>query len=354
MVIASKPFGILPDKAEATLYTLENNNGIKADILNYGAAIKSLFVPGKDGKTDDIVLGYDTIEDYVDGSHFFGAIVGRYANRIEQASFILNGTKYELNANEGKNQLHGGKSGYYKRLWDSRIIEKNGYDCLELSLFSPDGDEGYPGNLEVRVIYSLTDDDALEIEYYGASDKDTIVNLTSHAYFNLSGHDSGTILDHYLKINADFYTPINSELLPTGEILSVKNTPFDFTRSRRIGKFLCDFSGDEQMLYGSGYDHNFVLRGCSAELKECCELYDPRSGRVMTCFTTKPGLQFYSGNFLDGAGVGKGGYKYGKWHGLCLETQYFPNSMKFGHFPSPVLRAGQTYHHKTVFKFGTR
>ncbi|HHW22245.1 MAG TPA: galactose mutarotase [Clostridiaceae bacterium] len=355
MGIKFKPFGVLSDQTAITLYTLENKNGLRADIMDYGGIIVSLYVPDRDGKTDDITLGYDTIEDYLDRSPYFGALVGRHANRIEQASFILNGVRYELNSNEGKNHIHGGISGFDKKVWDSRIIEKNGYECLELSLFSPDGEEGYPGNLEVRVIYSLTDDNSLEIEYYSAADKDTVLNMTNHAYFNLSGHDSGTILDHCLKINADFYTPINKELLPTGEILSVKNTPFDFTESRPIGDGLRDFSGNEQMMNGSGYDHNFVLRGFRGEeLKECCELYDPKSGRVMTCLTTKPGVQFYSGNFLDSAGVGKGGHKYEKWHGLCLETQYFPNSMKHGHFPSPILRAGQTYHHLTIYRFSTR
>lgn len=355
MGITSKPFGVLPDQTRITLYTLTNVNGIKADIMDYGGIIVSLSVPDRDGKTDDIVLGYDKIEDYLDRSPCFGALVGRHANRIERASFFLNGIKYELSVNEGKNQLHGGVSGFDKKVWDSRIITRNGYECLELSLFSPEGDEGFPGNLEVRVIYCLTDADSLEIEYYGASDKDTVLNMTNHAYFNLSGHNSGTILNHYLKINADFYTPINKELLPTGEIHRVKNTPFDFTESRPIGEYLSDFSDNEQMLNGSGYDHNFVLRSSSgSDLKECCELYDPGSGRVMTCFTTKPGVQLYTGNFLKSAGLGKGGFKYDKWHGLCLETQYFPNSMKYGHFPSPILKAGQTYHHLTVYKFSTK
>lgn len=354
MGITSKPFGVLSDGTSITLYSLTNNNGIQADIIDYGGIIVSLFVPDRDGKTDDIVLGYDTIEDYLDRSPYFGALVGRHANRIERASFMLNDIKYELSVNEGKNHIHGGFSGFDKKVWDSRIITKNGLNCLELSLFSPDGDEGYPGNLEVRVIYCLTDDDSLEIDYYGASDKDTVLNMTNHAYFNLSGHDSGTILNHFFKVYADFYTPINDELLPTGEVHRVKNTPFDFTESRPLGEHLLDFADNEQMVNGSGYDHNFVLRGSSPALKECCELYDPKSGRVMTCYTTKPGVQLYTGNFLKSAGAGKGGFIYDKWYGLCLETQYFPNSMKYGHFTSPILRAGQTYHHLTVYKFSAR
>lgn len=354
MGIISKPFGVLPNGTMITLYTLTNDNGIKAGIIDYGGIIVSLFVPDRNRKSDDVVLGYDNIEDYLHRSPFFGALVGRHANRIERASFILNGIKYDLSVNEGKNQLHGGLSGFDKKVWDSRIISKNGQECLELSLFSPDGDEGYPGNLEVRVIYSLTDSNSLEIDYYGASDKDTVLNMTNHAYFNLSGHNSGTILNHYLKINADFYTPINNELMPTGEIHRVKNTPFDFTELRPIGEFLRDFTDNEQMINGAGYDHNFVLRSDGTPTKECCELYDPKSGRLMTCYTTKPGVQLYTGNFLKSAGSGKGGTLYDKWHGLCLETQYFPNSMKYGHFPSSVLMAGETYHHLTVYKFSIR
>ena len=302
-----------------------------------------------------MVLGYDKVEDYLDRSPFFGALIGRCSNRLEGASFELNGITYTLNKNEGNNQLHGGITGYDKRVWDVKI-QSGDKEGLELSLFSPDMDENYPGNLEVRVIYRLTDQDALEIEYYAASDKDTIVNLTNHSYFNLSGHDSGTIVDHQLKIDADFYTPINSELLPTGEILSVKNTPFDFTQFKRIGDGLSDSYDNEQMRFGNGYDHNFVLRTTPADKtpKEIAQLYDPKSGRLMTVLTTKPGVQFYSGNSLIGAGKGKNDVMYDKWHGLCLETQYFPNSMKYSHFPSPVLNAGQTYHQVTVYKFSTR
>ncbi|MGI6125105.1 MAG: aldose epimerase family protein [Acetivibrionales bacterium] len=354
MSITSKPFGSMPDGTSVTLYTLTNKNGLKAEIINYGGIVVSLYVPDKDGKFADIELGYDNLEDYLDRSPSFGALIGRHANRLEGASFVINGITYNLNKNEGNNQLHGGLVGFDKRVWDAKIIYQE-KEALELSLFSPDMDENYPGNLEVRVIYRLTDEDALEIEYYAASDKDTVLNMTNHSYFNLSGHDSGTVLNHELRIDADFYTPINSESLQTGEILSVKNTPFDFTSPKRLGEGLSDFSGNEQMEYGSGYDHNFVLRNSAGnEFREIAEVYDPKSGRVMTVFTTKPGVQLYTGNHLKSAGKGKGGHIYDKWHGLCLETQYFPNSMKQNHFPSPVLIAGQTYHHKTVYKFSTR
>jgi len=352
MSITSKPFGNMPDGTGITLYTLTNKNGLKAEIINYGGTVVSLYVPDKNGNMADVVLGYDNLQDYLDRSPFFGCLIGRYANRLEGASFELNGITYILNKNEGNNQLHGGIKGFDKKVWDARILPGN---ALELSLFSPDMDENYPGNLEARVIYRLTDENALEIEYYAAADKDTIVNLTNHSYFNLSGHDSGPVLDHELKIDADFYTPINSECLPTGEILSIKNTPFDFTQFKRIGDGLSDSYDNEQMKFGSGYDHNFVLRTPAGNApREIAQLYDPKSGRLMTVLTTKPGVQFYSGNHVKGAGKGKNGVIYDKWHGLCLETQYFPNSMKYSHFPSPVLKAGQTYHHVTVYKFGTK
>lgn len=353
MNITSKPFGNMPDGTGITLYTLTNKNGLKAEIMNYGGTVVSLYVPDKNGNLSDVVLGYDKLEDYLDRSPFFGSLIGRYANRLEGASFELNGITYILNKNEGNNQLHGGLKGYDKKVWDARILP--GDEGLEMSLFSPDMDENYPGNLKVRVIYRLTDENALEIEYFAETDKDTIVNLTNHTYFNLSGHDSGPIVDHELKIDADFYTPINSECLPTGEIRSVKNTPFDFTQFKRVGDGLSDSYDNEQMKFGSGYDHNYVLRTPAGNTpREIAQLYDPKSGRLMTVLTTKPGVQFYSGNHVKGAGKGKNGAIYDKWHGLCLETQYFPNSMRHPHFPSPVLKAGQTYHHMTVYKFSTK
>ncbi|NLB79445.1 MAG: galactose mutarotase [Clostridiaceae bacterium] len=354
MSITSRPFGNLPDGTGVNLYTLTNKNGLKAEILNYGGIVVSLYVPDKDGNLADVVLGYNKLEDYLDRSPFFGALIGRNSNRMEGASFNLNGIKYNLNKNEGNNQLHGGIIGYDKKMWDAKILSDDN-EALELSLFSPDMDENYPGNLEVRVIYRLSDENALEINYYAASDKDTIVNLTNHTYFNISGHDSGTILNQELSIDADFYTPINSELLPTGEIYSVKGTPFDFTQLKRIGEGLSDSYENEQMKFGNGYDHNFVLRTpAGSSPREIAKVYDSKSGRLMTVLTTKPAVQFYSGNGLKGAGLGKDGILYDKWHGLCLETQFYPNSMKYSHFTSPVLKAQQTYHHATIYKFSTR
>lgn len=355
MSIRMEPFGELPDGGKVTLYILENKNGLTAGILNYGGIIVSLNVPDREGKMADIVLGYDNLSDYLDRSPYFGAIIGRHANRIEGGSFSINGVTYQLNKNEGSNHIHGGLSGFDKKLWDVRILkDEDNNESLELSHFSPDNDENYPGNLEARVIYTLTDSDCLEIDYYAASDKDTVLNMTNHSYFNLSGCDSGPILDHELKINADFYTPVNNELLPTGEILSVKGTPFDFTTFKAIGEGLRNYAENEQMKIGSGYDHNFVLNVSGKEPEEACQVYDPKTGRLMKVLTTMPGVQFYSGNYLESAGAGKNGTVYGKWHGFCLETQYFPNSMKYRHFPSPVLKAGHTYHHKTIFQFGTK
>lgn len=354
MKITSRNFGVLPDNSQVTIYTLTNINGLKADILDYGGIVVSLMVPDKEGRSADIVLGYDTIEDYLDRSPFFGALIGRYANRIGNSRFVLDSKEYILNNNEANNHLHGGIEGFDKRIWDTRIISDNGQEALELSLFSPDGDEGYPGNLEVRVIYRLNDSNELEIEYYGASDKNTVLNLTNHSYFNLSGHDKGSIEDHEIKIEADFYTPINSELLPTGEILSVKGTPFDFTNEKTITEGLSSYPNHMQIQYASGYDHNFVLRNYNGNLNESCQVFDPKSGRLMTCLTTMPGVQFYIGNNMQSAGIGKGGVKYDIRHGLCLETQYFPNAMEHKHFASPVLNAGNAYHHKTVYKFSTR
>lgn len=354
MKISSRPFGILPDNSQVTLFTLSNKNGLKAEIIDYGAIIVSLMVPDKEGIFGDIVLGYDNIEDYLERSPFFGAIIGRHANRIEDAEFVIDNIKYVLDKNEDPNHLHGGIEGFDKRLWDSKIINNNGQESLELSLFSPDGDQGYPGDLEVRVIYRLNDFDELEIEYYAVSSKDTVLNLTNHSYFNLSGHNSGSIVNHEIKINADFYTPVNQETLPTGEIRNVKDTAFDFTESKTIKEALASYPNCEQLRFGSGYDHNFVIRNCDGNLMEGCQAYDPKSRRLMICYTTKPGVQLYTGNHLKSAGMGKNQAIYDDRHAFCLETQYFPNAMKYRHFPSPVLAAGNTYHHKTVYKFSTR
>ena len=352
MSITKRHFGNLPDGQEVTLFTLTNKNGLTAEIIDYGGILVSLNVPDKNGEMADVVLGMNAMEGYLGETGYLGALVGRHANRIGGASFVLNGREYKLTQNEGENQLHGGHKGFDKKVWDARIIDTDEDKGLELSLFSPDGDEHYPGNLKVRVIYRLTDDNALEIEYFGVEDRDTLLNMTNHSYFNLAGHDQGPVTKHQLKINADFYTPVDAETLPTGEILSVKNTPFDFTDFKEIGDGLLNHSGNEQIKLANGYDHNYVLRKTERNLlEEACCVYEPVSGRFMRVLTTKPGVQFYSGNFLNSTLTGKNGARYDKWHGFCLETQYFPNALRHSHFPSPILKAGERYHHKTIYQF---
>ncbi|HOL83758.1 aldose epimerase family protein [Thermoclostridium caenicola] len=351
MRITKKPFGKINNE-EIHLYSLVNSNGMRADIINFGGTIVSLYTPDRNGHLQDITLGYDKLEDYVRPNPFFGAIIGRHANRLEDASFTLNGVFYQLNRNEGNNQLHGGLVGFDKKVWTAEIIGDSQQESLRLKYLSPDMEENYPGNLDVTVTYTLTEQNELVIDYHAVSDKDTVVNLTNHAYFNLSGHDSGAIYEHQLMINARRFTPISEACLPTGEIRDVAGTPFDFTSMKAVGKGLLECMDDEQMRFGSGYDHNFVLDVSGKAPEKAAEVYDPKSGRVMEVYTTKPGVQFYTGNHLNE--TGKGGAVYKKHGGLCLETQYFPNSMKHTHFPSPILRAGEIYHHITIYKFGAR
>lgn len=351
MRITKKPFGRTNNR-EIYLYSLVNNNGMRADITNFGGAIVSLYAPDRNGKLQDIVLGYDNLDDYVRPNPYLGAIIGRHANRLEGACFTLNGVLYQLNKNEGNNQLHGGIEGFNKKVWSSEVIGDSQQESLRLKYFSPDMEENYPGNLDVTVTYTLTDENELVIDYHAVSDRDTVVNLTNHAYFNLSGHDSGTIYQHQLMLNAHRFTPISKECLPTGEIRDVAGTPFDFTRMKAVGQGLLECMDDEQMQCGSGYDHNFVLDVSGKKPEKAAELYDPQSGRFMEVYTTKPGVQFYTGNHLNEKG--KGGAVYKKHSGLCLETQYFPNAMKHSHFPSPILRTGEVYHHITIYKFGAR
>lgn len=359
---------IIKEKAVCTIgekdidiYTLFNNNGMSAKITNYGGIVISLFVPDKNGNCADVVLGYDRIESYFENKAFLGAIIGRHANRIEDARFELNGVEYLLDKNEGKNHLHGGIKGFHKEIWDAELDK----DCLKLTYLSKDGDDKYPGNLKVTVTYRITDDNAFRIDYFAVSDKDTVINLTNHSYFNLSGHASGNILKHKIKIYADKFTPINEECIPTGEIREVRGTPLDLTSLKPIGAGLT--SDCDQIKKGNGYDHNWVLnnkgaasentrhsgRPDSLQCSLAAEVLEPDSGRIMEVYTTKPGIQFYSGNNLADAGMGKDKVQYQKWSGFCLETQYFPNSLKHRHFPSPVFRQGEEYRHTTVYKFLT-
>lgn len=348
MSIIREAFGTTPDGRKVDIFTLTNIRGMTARITNFGGAVVSLMVPDRNDKFEDVVLGYDNLEGYFD-CPYFGAIIGRHANRIEDACFELNGVEYKLAKNDGRNHLHGGNTGFDKVLWDAGIIEKDGKEALILTYCSKDGEENYPGNINVQVVYYLTEDNSLGIEYYAVSDKDTVLNLTNHSYFNLSGHSSGDVKWHKLMINADSFTVVDNECIPTGEIRPVKGTPMDFTELTPIGVGMaCD---DEQIVCGKGYDHNWVLKVSGQKPEKAAELVDPRSGRIMEVYTTKPGIQFYSGNFLDGTNIGKGGSVYAKWSGLCLETQFFPNAVKHSHFPSPILKEGDKYRHTTIYKF---
>lgn len=341
-----KLFGRTPDGAEAILYTLQNRNGMKAEVTNYGGILVSLYVPDSKGKLDDVVLGCENLDDTMKMSPFFGAIIGRHANRIENAEFELNGRVYKVLKNDGNNHLHGGAKGFDKVLWE--VVEKT-ENTIKLFYHSADGEEGYPGNLDVTVTYTLSDDNAIILDYLARSDKDTVINLTNHSYFNLSGHASGDVVNHELKIYADKFTVNNEECIPTGEILPVAGTVMDFTDFRPLKPGL--MSQDPHIQCGQGYDHNFVINQSGKSPWLCAEVYDPASGRRMQVYTTKPGVQLYSGNHLKNGIIGKGGVRYRKWSGFCLETQFFPNAMKHKHFPSPILKAGETYHYVTTYKF---
>jgi aldose 1-epimerase len=351
-MIEKTPFGKLPDGREVFLYTLTNASGCKVGIINYGAIVRSIVVPDKDGKFQDVVLGYDSLQGYIQDKSYFGAIVGRYGNRIARGRFRLDGKEYQLTINDGENHLHGGKKGFFKAYWDATIVDDTLQPSLALTLTSPDGDEGYPGTVTVTVTYTLTSTDELRIDYKGTTDKETILNPTHHSYFNLSGDLNNTILDELLTIEADSITPVDRELIPTGAIIPVAGTPMDFRTPKTIGSRINE--SYEQLLFGRGYDHNWVLRDYSGKVRRAAEVYDPRSGRLMTVFTDQPGLQFYSGNFLDGTIKGKDGVVYKHRSGLCLEAQHFPDSPNKPNFPSVVLKPGEVYHQTTIYQFSTK
>lgn len=342
--IQKKLFGTLEDGREVYLYTLANTNNMEVHITNYGGIVTAVRVPDKGGNIENVVLGFDSLEKYLGDDPYLGAIVGRYANRIADGTFTLDGKKYTLAKNNGDNHLHGGIKGFDSVLWDAEMMDDG---SLKLSYLSEDGEEGYPGNLDVTVTYSLTDDNGLHIEYKATTDQATPVNLTNHSYFNLSGNPEATILDHQLKINADQYTPVNDELIPTGEIQPVEGTPFDFTEFHRVGARIDQVEG--------GYDHNYVLsQTASDSLFHAATLYSPESGREMKVLTIEPGIQFYSGNFLDGSLKGPDGTPFVQHAALCLETQHFPNSPNEPDFPSTILRPGEKYHSVTVYQFSLR
>lgn len=348
-MVKEKLFGVLKDGREVRNYILQNESGTVAELSEYGASVISVKTRDRFGKLADIVLGFDKLSDYENQrGTYMGATVGRFANRIRGGRFILNGKTYSIYCNDGKNSLHGGRVGFDSRLWKGKS-QKDGV-CFTYE--SPDGEENYPGKLKVCVTYTLDNHNALRIEYSAVSDKDTVLNLTNHSYFNLKGHDKGGADDMLLRINADFFTPVSPELIPTGEIFSVHGTPMDFSDFMKIkSRIEYDFP---QLKNGSGYDHNWVLKKETQNaLALAAELYDEKSGRLLRVYTTMPGIQFYSGNFLDGSTMGKCGARYERRGGVCLETQYFPNSTEYAHFPSPILRAGAEYRHSTIFGFST-
>jgi len=336
-------FGLTPDGDSAMLYTLKNEKDITITITDWGGIITGIHTPDKNGKSTNIVLGFDNLDQYLKGQPYFGAIVGRYGNRIANAQFTLDGETYHLAANDGNNSLHGGVKGFDKKLWDPEVVSCEERSALQLTYLSPDGEEGYPGNLKVKVTYELLMDQ-FYITYEAETDKPTVLNLTNHSYFNLAGE--GTILDHIMYINATRYTPVNDELIPTGELAYVEGTPFDFRKPHAIGDYFDEVGGNPP-----GYDHNFVVDGSDGESRLAAKVMDPKTGRSLEVQTTQPGVQFYTGNFLDGTLV-SGNRTFIQHSGLCLETQHFPDSPNQPAFPSTVLRPGEKFISRTIFKFG--
>jgi aldose 1-epimerase len=345
-------FGTLPDGKIADLYTLKNANGMEVQISNYGGTITNLTSPDKNGKYENITLACDSLSGYLKGVPFFGALIGRYGNRIANGKFSLDGKEYSLAKNNGPNSLHGGVKGFDKVLWTATPQEGE-EPQLKLNYTAADGEEGYPGKLEVEVVYTLQKDNSLKIDYKATTDKPTVVNLTNHTYFNLSGDMTKEILDHEVSIKADRYLPVNETLIPTGELKSVTGTVFDFSKPTKINLGIND-AKDIQIKYGKGYDHCWVFADSSSQLKDVATVYEPTSGRMMEVFTTEPAIQFYTGNFLDGTITGKGGTLYKYRSGLCLETQHYPDSPNQPKFPNTVLKPGETYQTTTVYKFSAK
>ncbi|MEM6378565.1 MAG: aldose epimerase family protein [Bacteroidota bacterium] len=349
--ISDTDYGMTED-GMAKLFVLRNKNGTEVKITNYGGIITSILTPDRDGKMADITLGYDSLSSYLEGSPYFGSIIGRYANRIAKGKFTLDGVEYAIATNNAPNTLHGGERGFDKYLWAAEVIDNNDEVGVALTRTSPDMEEGFPGNLAVSVRYLLNDANELSMEYEATTDKKTIVNLTNHAYFNLAGAGSGTINNHELMIKASRFTPVDETLIPTGELRSVEGTPFDFREATPIGARL--ELENEQLKLGLGYDHNFALDRRSSELELISTVYEPNSGRLLEILTTEPGIQFYGGNFLDGTNIGKGGIPYQYRTALCLETQHFPDAPNQDAFDSTVLVPGEVYQTKTIYRFGLK
>jgi aldose 1-epimerase len=346
--VTKKDFGKTAAGQAVELYTLTNAAGMRADIMTYGGALVALTAPDRTGKFGDVILGMDDIKGYETPVPYFGALIGRYGNRIGKAQFVLDGQTYNLPANDNGNTLHGGNKGFDKRIWTAKAGTGS---SLELTYVSKDREEGFPGTLSAKVVYTVTDKNELKIDYSATTDKNTVVNLTNHAYFNLAGPGEGTILAHEVMINADKFTPVNSTLIPTGELRAVKGGPFDFTKATAIGARI--EQNDEQLKFGKGYDHNWVLNKGTGGMTKAAEVHEPKTGRVMEVWTTEPGLQFYTGNFLDGTLKGKG-KMYVLRGAFCMETQHYPDSPNQPAFPSTTLKKGQTYQTSTVYKFSAK
>jgi aldose 1-epimerase len=349
MKIRKEHFGRLADGATVDIFTLTNAHGLQARVMTYGAILVSLKVPDRDGVLADVILGFDGLRGYLGTHPYFGAVIGRYGNRIAKARFTLNGVEYRLAANNNGNTLHGGRKGFDKAVWAAEPVKTEHGTGVKLSYVSKDMEEGFPGDLAVTVVYTLTDADELEIRYEATTDKTTVLNLTNHAYWNLKGQGRGDVLGHKLQLEADAVTAVDSpeNLIPTGEIVPVAGTPFDFTAPHAIGERIA-------RVEGGGYDHNFVLRGGGGTLALAARVEEPETGRVMEIWTDQPGIQFYTGNFLDGTVVGKGGAAYRKHAAFCLETQHFPDSPNQPNFPSTVLEPGQTFRSVTIHRFSTK
>jgi aldose 1-epimerase len=351
--VSRAPFGRLPDGRSVELFTLTNPRGLEVRVMTYGGIITALRVPDRTGRLDDVVLGFDDLDGYLHDPPYFGAIVGRYANRIARGEFAVDGVMYHLARNNGPNSLHGGLRGFDKVLWSGEPFRTDSGTGVTLRYTSRDGEEGYPGTLNVQVRYTLTPDDKLVVDYGATTDKATPVNLSQHTYWNLHGAGNGDILDHVLTLDASNFTPVDSTLIPTGEVALVDGTPFDFRSATPIGARIA--MANEQLRFGKGYDHNWVIDrtpGHRDGLLHAARLVDPRSGRTLDVSTSEPGIQFYSGNFLDGTITGKGGHVYAHRTGLCLETQHFPDSPNHANFPTTILRPGERYTSRTVFAFG--
>jgi aldose 1-epimerase len=349
MFLTEKPFGQTPANEPVTLYTIKNTQGMEVHIMNYGAIITKIIVPDKNEVMEDVVLGFENVADYIKDSPYFGAVVGRYGNRIAAGKFSLDGKNYTLAAQNNGQHLHGGLKGFDKKVWKTSA-KKDG--SITFSYVSKDGEEGFPGNLEIQVTYTLTEDNAISMDYVAKTDQATVLNICNHSYFNLAGNAKRDVLAHKIQLNAPFFIPIDKVLIPTGEIKSVTGGPFDFTSMKQIGQDIN--AADEQIGYGGGYDHCYAFDKAPGAFGKIARVEEPESGRVMEVFTTEPGVQFYTGNNLDGHLKGKYGAVYNKRTGFCLETQHYPDSPNQANFPSTVLRPGETYTSKTVYQFSVQ